>query len=109
MDDTQLKTQNVKLKTDDQAQVPQPVPTPVQPVVPVSGGAKEKLATAVTPKEWVSASTPEVVLPKEVQEAGVEATPVMPSVPSAAQAAGVQHAKEATPVSPVATEPLGIN
>jgi hypothetical protein len=58
--------------------------------------------------EWVSSSTPEVVLPKEVQEAGVEIQPVVPQVTQSAQQAGVTHAKEATPVESVKVEPLGM-
>lgn len=58
--------------------------------------------------EWVSPSTPEVVLPKEVAAAGVEAKPVVPSIQQAAQQVGVVHAKEATPATPVKVEPLGL-
>lgn len=59
-------------------------------------------------REWVSPSTPEVIVPKEVAAVGVEAKPVVPSIPQAAQHAGVAHAKEATPVTPVKVEPLGM-
>ena len=82
----------------------QPVQQP-QPIQPVSGGKKEMPPLG---SEWVSASSPEIVLPKEVQEVGVEVQPTVPTVQPSAQAAGVQHAKEATPVSAVKAEPLNL-
>ncbi|HSD98963.1 MAG TPA: hypothetical protein VLB73_04730 [Patescibacteria group bacterium] len=84
----------------------QPAAQP-QPVVPVSGGVKEAPLIPTQPREWVSPSTPEVILPKEVQAAGVEVLPVTQSIPPSAQQAGVVHAKEATPVTPVAAQ-LGL-
>jgi hypothetical protein len=92
-----------------QVQPAQPV-QPVQPASPVRqpisvGRAKEMPAV---PTEWVSPSTPEVVLPSEVKETGVEVKPVMPAVLPSAQQAGVTHAKEATPVPSIKVEPLGM-
>lgn len=87
---------------------------PTQPVQPASPQVQQPVSVGRTkempsvPTEWVSPSTPEVVLPQEVKEAGVEAKPVMPSVSQAAQQVGVQHAKEATPVTSVKVEPLGM-
>lgn len=74
----------------------QPIPQPIQPV---SGRAKEA---------WVAPSTPEVVLPQEVQEIGVESSPVVPVLSNTAQQAGVSHAKEATTVILSENESLGM-
>ncbi len=82
------------------------VPVQQQPVQPVSGRAKE--VPSVPVGEWVSPSTPEVVLPTEVKEAGVEAKPIAPSIPPSAQQVGVRPAKEAMPVASVKAEPLGM-
>jgi hypothetical protein len=88
----------------------QPVrqPVPAAPIQPVGTRTKEAPLPAGLTNEWVSSSTPEVVLPKEVQEAGVEIQPVVPQVTQSAQQAGVTHAKEATPVESVKVEPLGM-
>lgn len=83
-------------------------PAPVAPAQPVGAGTKEAPIPAGLMGEWVSPSTPEVVLPKEVQEAGVEVQPVLPQVTPSAQQAGVAHAKEATPVEGVKMEALGM-
>lgn len=48
--------------------------------------------------EWAKLSEPEVVLPDEVIEAGVEVVPVTPTISRQQQAAGVNFANEATPV-----------
>jgi hypothetical protein len=63
----------------------------------------------LTSSEWVAPSTPEVQIPQEVQEVGVEAQPTIHPVPGDAQAAGVQLAKEAVPVQPVAATTVDIN
>ena len=70
-----------------------------QPVQPISGGRGKEVIAA--PTEWVAPSTPEIVLPQEVQSAGVEAKLVVPSLTKEAQQAGIKHAKESTPVTPV--------
>lgn len=100
-------TQSSSNQTQQPVQ-PQPVvQKPQQPVVSPVGGKKE--AVTAVPTEWVSQSTPEkIVLPKEVEQAGVEVTPTTPPLLPSAQQAGVMHAKEATPVVPVAAEPLGL-
>lgn len=88
-------------------QQPTSVPQPVQqPQQPVGGRAKEMMPQSSN--EWVAPSTPEIVLPKEVQAAGVEAKPLIPTIPPSAQQAGVQHMKEATPVPTVKEEPIGM-
>ena len=93
------------VKTQSQTQQPQqPVQQVVQPANPV-GGPKEMPRIG---NEWVAPSVPEVVLPQEVQEAGVEVQPVIPQVSPSAQQAGVAHAKEATPVETVKVEPINL-
>lgn len=86
---------------------------PAQPQMPfnqpqdhgVAGGAKEM--PPVT-NEWVSPSNPEIVLPQEVKEAGVEANPTVQPIPSSAANVGVKMAREATPVKPVEEEQIGM-
>lgn len=81
---------------------------PQQPISPVSGGPKEALRPIGQSREWVSASTPEIVLPQEVQQAGVEAKPLVPQVPQSAQEAGLQPAKETAPVGSVTMEHISL-
>lgn len=75
---------------------------------PVSGGGKEHAGISVPSSEWIAPSTPEVQIPKELQE-HMEAHAIIPTIPQDVQTAGVKHAKEATPVAIPADEPLGIN
>lgn len=90
---------------DNQTQNPnQPNQQPVQQYTSV-GRSKEM--PGAPSNEWVAPSTPEVVLPQEVKEAGVEAKPSMPSIPQDVAKAGVVHAKEATP-APTVSEPFGM-
>lgn len=91
-----------------QPAVQQPARQPVITSQPVSGGPKEAPRPIGQSAEWVSPSTPEVNLPKEVSEAGVESRPVVQPIPQVVQQLGVQHAKEATPVNSVKVEPLTI-
>lgn len=87
-------------------QVPRtPAPTPPQPLI---GGTKEAPRPVAQSNEWLSPSTPEIVLPNAVKEAGVEAKPVVQVVPQAAQQAGVRMAKEATPPSTVSVEHISL-
>ena len=81
----------------------QPVPNVQQPTVqpvqqPISG---RKEAPASPSKEWITPSTPEVVLPQEVKEAGVETKTDFPQLTPEQKAAGLQVAKEATEVKPL--------
>lgn len=113
MDDTnQVKSQNSNVKSDGQNIVQPQQNQPVQSSQsqPVSGGgSKEKfpLPSSGT-SEWVTPSTPEMQIPKEL-EGHIEATP-LPTIPQDVGQAGLTHAKEATPVTVVAgEEPLGLN
>ena len=98
---------------DPKTQQPQNNQQPVQrqplPAAPqqqgVVGGPKEMPKVG---SEWVAPSVPEVILPQEVKTAGVEAHPSVPQVGPQAAQAGVQHAKEATPVESVKVEALGM-
>ncbi len=107
---TQQPIQNPVPQQPTQPPIQQPVRQPVAPMPaqPISGGSKEAPVPLGAAQEWVSPSTPEVVMPKEVSEAGVEATPVIQPIPQQVQQLGVQHAKEATPVESVVAEPLGL-
>lgn len=93
--DNQNNQQNPSSQNSQQA--PQ---VPVQqPVLPVSGSAKEKVSMpSLSTGEWVASSTPEVELPSEVKDAGVEVRSETPQLSQEVQAAGVKMAKEATPV-----------
>lgn len=132
MDDTQFKTQNVNPTTasgsngqSDSGQAPrqaqdsarmttqpivqQPVQPPVQqPTQPVGGPKEAPVATAPV-TEWVSASTPEVVLPQEVKEAGVEAKPVVEVISADAQKSGVRMANSAMAVPTVSEETVSLD
>lgn len=102
---TQQPGSNVQQSVSQSVQ--QPVRQPVQNPQPIpTGRAKEMPPLG---NEWVSPSTPEkIVLPKDVEKAGVEVQASVPTILPNAQQAGVAHAKEATPVQPVAIEPLGM-
>lgn len=86
--------------------------TPVPPrgnqqVQPV-GGKKEAPISIPQSGEWVSPSTPEIVLPQEVKAVGVEAYPPIPQVSQAAAQSGVRMANEAMTITPVTAETINI-
>lgn len=101
---------------DDTAKqgVQQPIlATPVSPqgnqqVQPI-GGRKEAPIGMPQSGEWVSPSTPEIVLPQEVKAAGVEAHPPIPQVSQAATQSGVRMANEAMTITPVTAETINIH
>ena len=115
MDDTNNKvTDNNQTVVSDQ-QVRQPV-SPVQdqkvvPVVtptPVSLPQKEQAPIiSDTSKdqgaELIKPSEPEPNIPQEVKDVGVEAVKETPQLTEEHKVAGIEHAKESTPVS---TQPL---
>lgn len=83
-------------------QMPQQrVQQPAQPV----GGPKEMPRIG---NEWVAPSTPEIVLPQEVKEAGVEAHPTILQVSQSAQQSGVRMANEAMTISPVGADTINL-
>lgn len=91
-----------------QTPVVQPVQsTQQQPITPV-GGSKEAFAQQTPASEWVSPSTPEVVLPQEVKDAGVEAHPVTETISADAHKSGVRMANNAMVVPTVTQETVSI-
>ena len=103
MDPTAQNTQNQPVQNtqqDQQQVVQQPVQTPQEPVaqqsVSVPAGGKEQEAMGVG---GIQPSQPEVVVPQEVQEAGVEtATAEEPQLTQEHKDAGLEAVKEAAPV-----------
>ncbi len=100
MDDTQKLTQNVPSQ-QNLTQGAQP-----SAVQPVSGGPKEAPKMPSLAGEWVSQSTPEVILPQEVKDIGVETKNDFPQLTTEQKAAGLRAAKEATEVKPLETTAL---
>jgi len=89
--------------------VPTSTQTPVQaPVTTPVGGPKEAMAAPSPVSEWVSPSTPEVVLPQEVKDAGVEAHPVVETISADAQKSGVRMANSAMTVPTVQEETVNL-
>lgn len=85
----------------------QPMQPVTQPVMPV-GGKKEAPVGMPNPSEWVAPSTPEIVLPKEVKDAGVESHPVIPQVSQDARQQGVQMSGQNIPAPHVTAEIIGM-
>lgn len=79
-------------------------PQPVVPASPVSGPVKEAEPVAL-PSEYIQPTEQHVEMPQEVREAGVEAVRETPDLTLHDQKAGIELAKEATPV---AIEPSGM-
>ncbi|HYK08485.1 MAG TPA: hypothetical protein VEW42_03235 [Candidatus Eisenbacteria bacterium] len=85
----------------------QPGPKAHQPLAGV-GGPKEAMGAPSPVSEWVSPSTPEVVLPQEVKDAGVEAHPVVEKISEDAQKSGVRMANSAMTVPSVQEETINL-
>lgn len=78
-----------------------------QPLESISVGRSKEMPSMPS-TEWVVPSTPEIVLPREIEAEGIEAKPILPPIPLDVAQAGVVHAKEATPVSIVKEVPLSM-
>lgn len=74
---------------------------------PVSSPQKEQIEPVLgqTPPEWVKPSEKEPEIHPEIAEAGIKETSELPELKEDHKKAGIELAKESTPVS---TEPLGI-
>lgn len=84
--------------------LPQTQTTPLSPLTggeQIPQGTVHPEAEPLPPSginEWAKLSEPEVALPTEVIEAGVESVPVTPVITPSQQAVGVIPAKETTPI-----------
>lgn len=78
-----------------------------QPVISPTTGTKEApVGAPIT--EWVSPSTPEIVLPQEVKAVGVEAKSVVENISESAKQAGVRMASHVATVATVKAEVLDL-
>lgn len=99
--------QNTNQPTGNQQSAQQPTVSVVQPIAPV-GGTKEAPIPVAKSSEWLTQSTPEVILPQEVKAAGVESKPVVETISEDAKQAGVRMAHSAMPVPTVSEETVNI-